>query len=75
MSDSKYLKITTKPNFLLGTDVNAQENQVNIAKYSSWQLTFEYAAVYGAQIRTLAPEALFVGKLTEDAGSESGSEA
>lgn len=64
MADSKYLKITTKPNLLLGTDVSAQENHVGIEKYSSWELTFEYAAVYGAQIRTLAPEALFVGKLS-----------
>lgn len=66
MADSKYLKITTKPNLLLGTDINAQENHVGIEKYSSWQLTFEYAAVYGAQIRTLAPEALFVGKLHQE---------
>lgn len=63
MADSDYLKITTKQNLLLGTDVNAQENHVGIQKYSSWQLTFEFAAVYGAQIRTLAKEALFVGKL------------
>lgn len=73
MAGSKYIKISTKPNFLLGTDINAQENHVGIQKYSSWELTFEYAAVYGAQIRTLAPEALFVGKLADDAGSEAGS--
>lgn len=63
MADSDYLKITTKQNLLLGTDINSQENHVGIQKYSSWQLTFEFAAVYGAQIRTLAKEALFVGKL------------
>jgi len=65
MADSKFLKISTKPNFLLGTDINSQENHVGIEKYSSWSLTFEYAAVYGAQIRTLAKEALLVGKLAE----------
>ena len=70
MADSEYLKITTKPNLLLGTDINAQENHVGIEKYSSWELTFEYAAVYGAQIRTLAPEALFVGKLAAAAVEE-----
>ncbi len=63
MADSPYLKISTKQNFLLGTDINAQENHVGIEKYSSWMLTFEFAAVYGAQIRTLAKEALCVGKL------------
>ena len=77
MAGSDYLKITTKPNFLLGTDINSQENHVGIEKYSSWQLTFEYAAVYGAQIRTLAPEALFVGKLASSTSAEenSGSES
>lgn len=69
MAGSDYLKITTKPNLLLGTDINAQENHVGIEKYSSWQLTFEYAGVYGAQIRTLAPEALFVGKLSSQPAS------
>lgn len=75
MAGSDYLKITTKPNLLLGTDINAQENHVGIEKYQSWQLTFEYAAVYGAQIRTLAPEALFVGKLLKESESESESES
>lgn len=74
MADSDYLKITTKPNLLLGTDINAQENHVGIEKYSSWQLTFEYAGVYGAQIRTLAPEALLVGKLSNTPASSSSSE-
>lgn len=63
MADSKYLKITTKQNLLFGTDINAQENKANIAKYSSWVLTFEMAGVYGTQIRSLSPEELFVGKL------------
>lgn len=67
MAGSNYLKISTKPNFLLGTDINAQENKVNIAKYSSWVLTFEYAGVYGAQIRTLSKEAFMVGDLTAEA--------
>ena len=69
MAGSDYLKIPPKPNLLLGTDINAQENHVGIEKYSSWQLTFEYAGVYGAQIRTLAPEALFVGKLSSQPAS------
>lgn len=70
MADSKYLKITTKPNLLLGTDINAQENKANIGKYESWQLTFEYAGVYGAQIRTLAPEAILVGELKDSSESQ-----
>ena len=70
MAGSKYLKIAPKQNLLLGTDINAQENHVGIEKYSSWELTFEYAAVYGAQIRTLSKEALFVGKLKETAQPE-----
>lgn len=75
MAESQYLKISTKPNFLLGTDINSQENHVGIEKYSSWALTFEYAAVYGAQIRTLAKEALFVGKLAASATESEGSDA
>lgn len=72
MADSDFLKITTKQNLLLGTDVNSQENHVGIQKYSSWQLTFEFAAVYGAQIRTLAKEALFVGKLKKADAQQGG---
>lgn len=66
MAGSNYLKIAPKQNFLLGTDINAQENKVGIQKYSSWELTFEFAGVYGAQIRTLSKEALFVGQLHEE---------
>lgn len=64
MAGSNYLKLSTKPNFLLGTDINNQQNHCNVAKYSSWQLTFEFAAVYGAQIRTLSKEAFMVGDIT-----------
>lgn len=64
MAGSKYLKLSTKPNFLIGTDINSQENKANIAKYTSWELTFEYAGVYGTQIRTLSKEAFMVGDLT-----------
>lgn len=63
MSGSSYIKLTTKPNFLIGTDINAQEAKANIAKYSSWVLTFEYAGVYGAQIRTLSKEAFLTAKV------------
>lgn len=66
MAGSKFLKLSTKPNFLLGTDINSQENHCNVAKYSSWQLTFEFAAVYGAQIRTLSKEAFLVGDMTTE---------
>lgn len=69
MAGSNYLKLSTKPNFLIGTDINAQEAKANIAKYSSWVLTFEYAGVYGAQIRTLSKEAFFVGDLTAEAAA------
>lgn len=64
MAGSNYLKLSTKPNFLVGTDINGQENKVNIAKYSSWELTFEYAGVYGTQIRTLSKEAFMVGDIS-----------
>lgn len=63
MEGSEYIKITTRPNLILGTDINNQENKANIAKYSSWVLTFEYAGVYGAQIRSISKEALMVAKI------------
>ena len=69
MAGSNYLKISTKPNFLLGTDINSQENKVNIAKYSSWVLTFEYAGVYGAQIRSLSKEVFKVADISAPAGA------
>jgi hypothetical protein len=72
MAGSNLIKITKKENFLLGTDINSQENQVNIAKYKSWKLTFEYAGVYGAQVRTFSKEALMVARVAKaaaDAGA------
>lgn len=72
MAGSNYLKISTKPNFLLGTDIMGQENHVGIAKYKSWVVTFEFASVYGLQIRTLSKEAINVGVLDADPDEEDG---
>lgn len=66
MAGSKYLKLSTKPNFMLGTDIMSQENHCNVAKYSSWQLTFEYAGVYGLQIRSLDKSNILVGKIADE---------
>lgn len=63
MAGSKFLMISTKPNLLLGTNIMGQENHVGIAKYKSWVITFEFASIYGLQIRTLSKEALHVGAL------------
>ena len=64
MSGSKFLKISTKPNFLLGTDIMNQQNKANVGKYSSWVCTFEYAGVYGEQIRCINKELLKVGEFS-----------
>lgn len=69
MAGSNFLKISTKPNFLLGTDIMGQENHVGIAKYKSWVITFEFASVYGLQIRTLSKEALHVGVLSPESAN------
>ena len=67
MAGSNLIKVTKKQNFLLGTDINAQENQVNIAKYKSWRLTFEYAGVYGAQVRTFSKQAFLTARVAKAA--------
>ena len=67
MAGSNLIKVTKKENFLLGTDINAQENQVNIAKYKSWRLTFEYAGVYGAQVRTFSKQAFLTARVAKAA--------
>lgn len=74
MAGSQFVKVSIKQNFLLGTDINGQENKANIAKYSSWELTFEYAGIYGTQIRTLSKENLLVGDISEpsDNGNTTG---
>ncbi len=64
MAGSNYLKISVKPNFLLGTDIMNQQNHANVGKYGPWNCTFEYAAVYGAQIRCINKELLMVGEFT-----------
>ena len=71
MSGSNYLKISTKPNFLLGTDIMNQQNRANVGKYSSWVCTFEYAGVYGEQIRCINKELLKVGAFELGSGSQS----
>lgn len=64
LAGSGTVKISVKQNFLLGTDINSQENQARIKEYKPWVFTFLFAGVYGAQIRTLSKERFHVGKLT-----------
>ena len=70
MAGSNYLKISTKPNFLVGTDIFGQESHVGVAKYKSWVITFEFAGVYGLQIRTLSKEAINIGVLSDSEEEE-----
>lgn len=72
MAGSKYLKISTKPNFILGTDIMNQQNVPYIGSYEPWACTFCYAGIYGEQIRSLRKENLMVGDLDESSSSESG---
>lgn len=65
MADSNFLKISVKQNFLLGTDINSQENRVSVKEYREWVYTMLFAAVYGAQVRSLSKEVLFVAELAE----------
>ena len=65
MADSKYLKISVKQNFLLGTDIASQENRVSVKEYREWVYTMLFASVYGAQVRSLSKEVLFVAELAE----------
>lgn len=71
MAGSNFLKISVKPNFLLGTDIMNQQNRANVGKYGPWNCTFEYAGVYGEQIRCINKELLKVGafELDDDSGS------
>lgn len=63
LAGSGTIKISVKQNFLLGTDINAQENQARVKEFVAWKFTFLFASVYGAQIRTLSKERFCVGKL------------
>lgn len=65
MAGSKYLKITVKPNLLLGTDIMNQQNHPYIGSYAPWSCTFCYAGIYGEQIRSLRKENLMVGDISE----------
>lgn len=66
MAGSQYLKITVKPNLLLGTDIMNQQNHPYIGSYSPWACTFCYAGIYGEQIRSLSKENLMIGDLGEN---------
>ena len=63
MAGSQYLKITVKPNLLLGTDIMNQQNHPYVGSYSPWACTFCYAGIYGEQIRSLRKENLMIGDL------------
>ena len=73
MAGSRYLKISVKPNFLLGTDIMNQQNHPYIGSYGPWNCTFCYAGIYGEQIRSLRKENLMIGDLGDSAGSDSNS--
>ncbi len=66
MAGSQYLKITVKPNLLLGTDIMNQQNHPYIGSYNPWSCTFCYAGIYGEQIRSLRKENLMIGDLGEN---------
>ena len=66
MAGSQYLKITVKPNLLLGTDIMNQQNHPYVGSYSPWACTFCYAGIYGEQIRSLRKENLMIGDLGEN---------
>lgn len=70
MAGSDYIKVSIKQNFLLGTDIFGQENHVNIGKYAPWVCTFEYASIYGEQIRTLSKEVLMVADMSQEPDPE-----
>ena len=74
MAGSNFLKISVKPNFLLGTDIMNQQNHANVGKYGPWNCTFEYAGVYGEQIRCINKELLKVAafELGESSSSDDG---
>ena len=74
LAGSGIISISTKQNFMLGTDINAQENMARVKEYKPWVFTFLYAGVYGAQVRTLSKELLCVGvlKTDEEGGCGSG---
>lgn len=76
MAGSNFLKISVKPNFLLGTDIMNQQNRANVGKYGPWNCTFEYAGVYGEQIRCINKELLKVGafELDDDTSGAGGDE-
>ena len=76
MACSNFLKISVKPNFLLGTDIMNQQNRANVGKYGPWNCTFEYAGVYGEQIRCINKELLKVGafELDDDTSGTGGDE-
>jgi len=74
MAGSNYIKISVKQNFLLGTDIFGQENHVNIGVYKPWVVTFEYASIYGEQIRSLSKEVLMIADITPENSSDSGSD-
>ena len=71
MAGSNFLKISVKPNFLLGTDIMNQQNHANVGKYGPWNCTFEYAGVYGEQIRCINKELLKVAAFELESSSES----
>ena len=74
MAGSSFLKISVKPNFLLGTDIMNQQNHANVGKYGPWNCTFEYAGVYGEQIRCINKELLKVAEFELGDGSSSDDE-
>lgn len=70
MAGSNYIKISIKQNFLLGTDIFGQENHVNVGVYRPWVCTFEYAGIYGEEIRSLSKEVLMVADITADSDQD-----
>lgn len=66
LAGTDHILVTRKQNLLLGTDIDSQENKAAVKNYKPWIYTFLFAGVYGAQIRSIAPETFCAAELVMD---------
>ena len=61
--DSQYIHLSPKQNMLVGMNREGEEEQIQVDRFSSFELTFSASMFFGVQFESISKERLYVAKL------------
>lgn len=61
---SQYIHLSPKQNMLVGMNREGEEEQIQVDRFSAFELTFSAAMFFGVQFESISKERLYVAKLS-----------